>query len=130
MEEKINDILRWIEYKGHRILFSDYRDLKFEELTNAIQQCEKDFAELGKAGGSEFLLLTDLTGAYLDKEAIEAFVRLGRTVDPFAKASAVAGMSGLRKRMIRMHNRIFSVQRTAFDSLDEAKEWLINVADE
>ncbi len=85
-------------------------------------------AELGEAGETDFLLLTDLTGAYLNMEAMDAFVKLGRSIDPYVKASAVVGMTGVRKRLVQLHNRLFSSQRTAFDTMDEAKDWLIDAA--
>ena len=129
MERRLNQRLTVIDHKGMPVLFADYTGLGSSEFAGQIRQNLKDIVSYGQRSGEKtVLLLTDLTDTILLDEVQDAFKELVPAIDPYIKAAAIVGMTGLKRFALELLNRFVSVQRRGFDTVDEAKEWLVGQA--
>ena len=117
---------RFIDYKGKAIYFVDYTHIKStEEFLNVIKGTNA-FREKVKAEGKRnILMLVDVTGSYIYGEVLDAIKMSGRISKELTQKEAVVGVTGA-KRMIVANRQLFTgMQLHPFDTLEEAKEWLI-----
>lgn len=70
-------------------------------------------------------MLLDLRNSFANKDATDAFGESGKISKSLLKKTAVLGITGLKKILLNAVNRISSVEARAFNSEEEAKEWLI-----
>lgn len=125
MGKKLNDRLEIIEHRGQEILFADYTGLNQEDFIKQIKQNKVDILRHAEQSGEKsILLLTDLTGTLLLEDVQNAFRDLVPAIDPYIKAGAIVGMTGFKKFALDLLNRVASVPRRTFNTVDEAKSWL------
>jgi hypothetical protein len=123
MDEIIEKRVKWIEYKGKEILRDDYTNLQGEELVHAIEVLTNHLMESGK---KEVLLLIDLNNSYTNKEVVNAFTEAGKRVRPIVEKTAVLGITGVKKVLLNVVNKLSSIDANPFSTEEEAKEWLIS----
>ncbi|MFX1276983.1 MAG: hypothetical protein ACFFBP_14500 [Promethearchaeota archaeon] len=112
----------WITYKGKEILYDDYRNLqgsKFPALVNAILKLTME------SGKTEILGLVDVRGSYAIKETVDAFSNAGKVAGPISKKTAVLGITGVKKIFLNVVNKFSKIGAKPFDSIEDAKEWLV-----
>jgi hypothetical protein len=130
MSEKINERFEWITYKGKRILFGDYRHLDVDAFINQIKQNQRDLNEvMQREGQRDLLILTDLTGSTISKEVLQALKERTKEAQSFTKAQAVLGITGVRKFLFTVVQSLTSANVQAFDTYEEAKDWLVEQDD-
>ena len=122
----MNDIVekraKWIDYNGKEILLNDYTNLQgdyveiIETLTNYIM----------KSGKQEILLLIDLNDSYVNKAVVNGFTEAGKRVRPVVKRTAVLGITGVKKVLLNVVNKLSSIDANPFSTEDGAKEWLVS----
>ena len=112
----------WITYQGKEILYNDYRNLHGSNFPAMIHAILKLNLELGK---SDILGLIDVRGSYASKEVVNAFNLAGKTLKPMSKKTAVLGITGLKKILLNVVNKFSNIGAKPFDSIEEAKEWLV-----
>ncbi len=116
---------QFITHKGKRILFVNAAGLPETECLVAFEEMKQALLKEGKA----FLVVVDLTGL----ANTSAIVKKAKEVMAATKAagikdkpSAVVGLSRLQKTVVQM----FATRTThVFDSVDQAKEWLVQEDD-
>ena len=123
MDDIIQKRVKWIEYKGKEILHDDYTNLQGEELVHTIEILTNHLMESGK---KEILLLIDLNDSYTNKEVVNAFTEAGKRVRPIVKRTAVLGITGVKKVLLNVVNKLSSIDANPFSTEEEAKEWLIS----
>jgi hypothetical protein len=117
---------RFIDYKGKEIYFVDYTHIKSSEEFLKVIKGTNAFREKVKAEGKRnILMLVDVTGSYVYGEALEAIKMSGRISKELTKKEAIIGISGAKKILLRIAQLFTGMQLRPFDTLDEAKEWLI-----
>jgi hypothetical protein len=117
---------RFIEYKGREIYFVDYSYIKSTEEFVKVIKGTNAFREKVKAEGKRnILMLVDVTGSYVYGEALEALKMSGRLTKELTKKEAIIGISGAKKILLRITQLFTGMQLRPFDTLVEAKEWLI-----
>ena len=115
--------ISYIEYKGKEIIFCDFKDMK--DKSNIFSQLASMAVEFKKSNG-DLLVLTDVRGTHNDPEVVEKTKYYGKNVyRHYAKKRAIVGMGGLRKLILRGYNAITGNDLQPFDSLEEAKEYLV-----
>ncbi len=119
-----------INYKGVRILLSDYRGLSGQELIDRIHGNAREVIRLGKERNGNLLVLTNTTGATEDSRVLAAFRQTSKEAGPYILANAVIGVQGVRKHMLHFHNISSPFTSRAFDTEADAKEWLLNRAEQ
>ena len=127
MTDKLTNTSQWIEYKGKIILFADYSGVDMMELQNEVQANEQSIMELGANGHKNLLVLTDVRGCHIDLSAVHAMQSVTKVMRPYTKASAVVGVTKIRKVILDAINRFCAMEHRPFDTLEEAKEWLVSL---
>ena len=89
--------ITFIEHKGKEILFCDYSHLKREEKETIIKTVNEEVNIIAQQPLDSLLVLTDITGTYVDKEIDDKFTEMIKRNKPYVKRSAVLGIEGLKK---------------------------------
>lgn len=114
----------WIEYKGKRIIYGDYRKLKGTDLITAINQ----EAKLAQEVPGRVLILDDFTGCIADSAFVEHAKKIGKNiVEPKTEKCAILGVEGVKKVLLNAYNWFTGAgaRQRVFTSELEAKEWLV-----
>lgn len=114
-----------IDYRGKQIYFSDYRGLVGEDLAQQIHKNVSAGVELGNRAIRDRLTLADFTDTVATSEVLEALKLSAFKQKGNIKAVAVVGVTGMRKHLLGVINRLTGIGARPFDTLEEAKEWLV-----
>jgi hypothetical protein len=129
VSEKITDRMEWITHKGVRIIFADDRGLEGEPLLQHIRECEKALVEIGqRQGEGSILIVTEVTDAVISGEVMNTLKQASLVLKPYIKASAGVGITGIRKYLLNVLSTFSGVDTKAFDTMEEAKDWLAEQA--
>ena len=116
--------VRFITYRGRRILFMDYSELQDpEEILRLIENVKEIVAQQPE---NSVLGLVYVRGANITNTVKEAMKHGSLQNKPYVRATAVVGMSPVQ-RLVYEAVRLFSKRENfcAFDDLAPAKEWLV-----
>ncbi|MBP1669688.1 MAG: hypothetical protein H6Q21_2054 [Bacteroidetes bacterium] len=117
---------RFIDFKGKEIYFVDYTHIKSAEEFLEVIKGTNAFREKAKAEGKRnVLMLVDVTGSYVYGETLDALKRAAKLSREITRKEAVVGAAGPKKVLLRIVQVFTGMQLRPFDSLEEAKEWLI-----
>jgi len=116
---------KFIDHKGKQIFFSDYSNFNMDEMAF---QTEVDAATYTVARESEssVRLLVDVRDTIGSQEIINILAESARRCKPNIVATAVVGINGIRKVFMSSIMRASGLLIMPMDSMDEAKEWLVN----
>ena len=123
MNEIIEKRFKWIEYKGVEILLNDYTNLTGENFIETLDILTEHFLAQKR---KNILLLLDVRNSYSNKEIIEALNASSKRIKPFLKKSAVLGVTGVKKILLSVVNKVSDLGAKPFTTEDEAKEWLVS----
>ena len=114
----------WKEYKGHRILYSDYGGLgtDVEALVREVAGSEK--LNLSEPDGS-VLNLVNVEGSVGTPEGVEILKKSAIDTKHKTKRIAVLGVTGLKQFLAQGIARMSGQTIRYFDSEEQALEWLI-----
>ncbi len=116
----------WIEYKGQKILYGDYRGLHGEALLTAIET----EARLVQEARKPVLILDDFTKSAANAEFMARAKALAKAVmEPKTLKCAILGVEGVKKVLLQAYNWFTGAEarQRVFDSELAAKEWLVSV---
>lgn len=115
--------VQWITHNGKQILFSDYSGLKGSDYNDAV----KSSAEMLKSASDKTLVLVDVRGAMIDATAALYAKSLGEVFAEKTEKIALVGVSGMKEMLLEAYNHFtgHADQQKIFQSLDEAKDWLV-----
>jgi len=117
---------RFIDFKGKEIYFVDYTHIKSAEEFLEVIKGTNAFREKAKAEGKRnVLMLVDVTGSYVYGETLDALKRAAKLSREITRKEAVVGAAGPKKVLLRIVQVFTCMHLRPFDSLEEAKEWLI-----
>lgn len=120
--EEAKKRMEWLTYKGKEILYDDYRNLQANEFPPLVNAIYNLTLETGK---KNLLIIVDVTDSYANKEAVEAFNIAAKDSKEITSKTAVLGITGLKKIFLNVVNKFSNIGAKPFDSIEEAKEWLI-----
>lgn len=112
----------WIEYKGKRILFSDYSGCTVEQM---ISQLKTETNMILQENGN-VLYLADFTNTVISPDYMKAVNEAGKKTKSIVNKSALVGISGMKAMLMNTFNMITGLKARAFSDLILAKEYLIN----
>ncbi len=116
-----------ITHAGKVIYFNDWRKLKTpEEFNKEIEISNKKTQELQSEGKSDILILTDVTGSFMYGDTLSKLKESGKLAKSITKKSAVVGLSLAKKVILNGVNIFASSEIKAFNTVDEAKQWLVS----
>ncbi len=111
--------IKWIDYKGKKILFSDMSNAQGDELLEATKEYRD---KVLACPPGPILVLLDFTNAKMDKEAVGIAydVEKQEKEKGIDKTAACIGMTGMKKVIVQGVKRDLHLA----NSLEEAKDWL------
>ena len=112
----------WMTYKGKKILYNDYRNLQGSEIPDILDAILSLTLKSGEKG---YLNLVDVRDSYANKETIDAFNKGAKAVKDITDKTAVLGITGVKKILLNVVNKFSNMGAKAFDTIEEAKEWLV-----
>ncbi len=108
-------------FNGKNIFFIDFRGCSTAEALATIADAR---AKIARCPPASVLTLTDITDGAYDDHVTDALKELAKANKPFVKASAVVGVSGLRKVIYSMIMMFSKRQMSLFSDLESARRWL------
>lgn len=118
----MEDRIRFIQHKGHKILLVDLSHCAAPEVKRIADLVPKFVSSHPKGS---LLLLADFAGAEFDREAVTS-MKEGTVFDrPYLKKSAWVGTENLPK-IFYEHIKVFSQRDLpTFKTREEALDWLV-----
>jgi hypothetical protein len=114
---------RFVDHKGKRILLLDYSGMTSPE--EEIAEIRHSIDVVAGQPRDSLLVLTDVSDARYNAASLQALKELAAHNAPFVTASAVVGITGLR-RIAYQAVIVFSKRNIrAFDTREAAKDWLV-----
>jgi hypothetical protein len=115
---------KWIKHKGKRIFYSDCTDFGYDARTLQTEIEEVDAIVCAQPENSVFVIV-DVRGTVLSSEAVQLFKAAAVETKPYARKTAVVGITGYRKvlsdAVAFFSGRSFGV----INDLEEAKDWVV-----
>lgn len=116
------ECINFISHDGKEILFLNIAHCKAAEALKTIDEAKKVIRSTSE---NSLLVLTDVTDGTFNTEVSEAMKEFAAHNKPYVKASAIVGITGL-KRIIFDSVVMFSKRNIRrFDDIDSAKNWLV-----
>lgn len=110
-----------LQFKGTEILYIDYRDSSEEEMIQTARALKNHLL----AERKPHLRLVNITGAYA-KPRFSKFIRhMGEETKDIPFKGAIVGVTGGKKALLMIYNKILGGAFRPFDTEAEAKEYLI-----
>ena len=113
--------VQFVTHKGKKILYFDLSSCKTSEIATVVAEAKRAVASQPLAS---VLALTNVTETELSKDSSAIIKDFTAHNKPYIKASAVIGVEGLRKVIYNAAMAFSGRQISAFDTLDQAKDWL------
>lgn len=114
----------FIEHKGTQIVLLDFSGLTDLRATHeAIDEAKRFIAQQPRRG--DLLTLTNVTGSHFDTDVVKRLRELAEHNRPYVKAGAVVGLTGLMRVVYTTLVHLTGRNLRAFDSIDEAKDYLV-----
>ncbi len=110
------------KHKGRDILIVDLSESKNADDNIAV--LDKARAVIDIQAPKSLLILTNVTNAHYDPRAADAMKKYSAANTPYIKASAVVGVTGIRRVIYQAIVKITGRQISTFESADEALDWL------
>ena len=124
-EEFLNGRVRFEVYKGKKILVTDYSNLGPEETC----QLAKDIIIWNnnyKHDPDSIINYADFANSHINKEGFETLQKMGNEIlKPYNHKIAVVGITKLQFIFLNAINKITGGNTRAFDSKEEAFDWLV-----
>jgi len=115
--------VQWIDYKGKRILYADYRNLKSEDLMLQNLKAEGDVYRNSSMG---ILSLNDYRDTYISKDFMEKIKELGKVHKGRTTKAAVLGITGIKQIFFNVYSAFTGEHVKCFSDEISAKEYLVN----
>ena len=120
MQKRIYPI--WHEDK--KIWFTDWSNLNNDDdAIAAIRETSEFVVELGEYN---LLEIIDIRGSYATPSILKALKHSAKITKPFGKKKVMVGLKGSKKILLSLVNRFVNESIIALDTIEEAKEWLVN----
>lgn len=117
------DRIRFVEYKGKRILLEDLSNIGNDDaLEPLVWEAEKI---VHKQQPKSVLVAVDLTNSRFGPKTSQAAKSVAKGNEPYIKASALIGMNKLMEVVYNSLRMITGRKIVTFSTRDEAFEWLI-----
>lgn len=111
-----------INHRGKEILYADYTGMSTEE----ILQLMDDATAFALKENRPLLRLSNMTDVFGVPAVIDRAKVSGKKTEHLTIRRAVVGVPGAKKLLFNAFNRVTGNRAKAFDSLEEAKEWLVS----
>lgn len=117
MPERIN----MIDHNGKEILHLDFSNCTVSEVLAIVEDAKR---LISKLPAGSVLTLTDVTNTHFDENVSRAMKDFVAHNKPFVKASAVVGITGLKKIIFEAVMAFSKRKLSPFQNIEDAKDWL------
>ena len=121
MSERVKEI----KYKGKTIVYCDLSNAKASEIKPATDEVDQRI--IGK-GTRDQLFLINIENCAIDTQGLQTFKESGKAIQPYLRAGASFGLTGLKPLFLNAINKFSGMNVTAHSSKDKALEYLIREA--
>jgi len=121
--DEVKELMKWIPHKGKEILYEDYSNLKGDEIAIRVPIFSHLELQMGK---KDMLLIIDLSDSFANKEAVKAFTEAGKVTGEIFLKTAVLGITGVKKILLNVVNRLTQVNAKPFSDIKAAKDYLVD----
>ncbi|MCV9385064.1 hypothetical protein [Reichenbachiella ulvae] len=111
-----------IRHQGKEILIVDYTDMSKEDILKTMEEATAYALDLNRP----LLRLSNMTGVFAVKEVLEKAKESGKVTSHLTIKRAAVGITGAKKVLFNAYNRFTGNHSRAFDSVEEAKDWLVS----
>ena len=118
----MHERIRFIDHQGKKILLVDFSNCPAHEVEK-IARAAPDFITVQPRGS--VLVLTDLTGAAFDPDALRAMKEIAVFDKPFVKKSALIGTENFPMEFYEQLKSFSRRELLIFKSREEALAWLV-----
>ena len=118
----MSDRIRWISHAGIRILLVDFSNCAAAEVEKVCRAVPEVVTKLPR---NSVLILSDFTGASVDKEAIQAMKESAVFDKPHVKKSAWMGAENFPHAFSETLRTFSRREFPAFKTREEALAWLV-----
>jgi hypothetical protein len=115
--------ISWIEHKGKKILYIDYRGSKNDdELLKILQEQIK----IVQSSSSKVLTLSNFTNVFLSSKFMDEVKKAGKEIGTIKiERTALIGIEGIKNILLSSYLLFTGDKNTkSFGSENEAKDWL------
>ncbi len=113
--------IQFVEHNGRQLLHLNLSHAKAQDVINLIREATPLIASRPERS---IRTLTDVTGLTFNHEATEALKQFTKHNKPYVIAGAVVGVTGLKQIIYNSVLKFSGRNIVAFDTLDEARNWL------
>lgn len=115
-----------ITHKKKNIVLIDFSGLRLNEnKRQALALVDRAENIISKYLPSTALLLTNLTDAEFDIELVSRMKTFTSHNTPYTKKSAVVGVQGIQKTVLRAVSFFARREITQFSKMEDARDWLV-----
>jgi hypothetical protein len=115
-----------VEHRGQRILLIDFTGMTDPAVV--LEAVAEVRALVAAQPPASLLTLTDVTGSTFEPATVDAVKQLARDDQPYVRAAAVVGVTGLARIVMSVVTLYTGRTFGTFDTVDEAKDWLVSQA--
>ncbi len=121
-ENDLRERVKFLQHQGKEILLLDFSGCSVEDACGII---DRSLPVINTRPLQSLLTLTDITDMRFDDKLSQRMKEFAAHNKPYVRASAVVGVTGLKKILFDAV-MIFSKRKLhAFDDREKAKAWLI-----
>ena len=115
--------VEWITYKGKKILFTNYNNVKSQaEMLSILNET----FELVRSTPGQILALTDATNAATGPDFMKAAKEQGKPLTHKIDKSAAIGITGLKGMLLKGYNLFTGDKMKPFATKEEALDYLVS----
>ncbi len=114
--------VRHVKHKGRDIIQVDLSDSRSEEESISILEKARELIDVHAP--KTVLLLTNVTNAHYGPKGAEAMKAYSKANTNLVKASAVVGVSGIKRVIYQAIVRMTGRHIATFDTVEQALDWL------
>jgi hypothetical protein len=114
----------FVEHKGKKILHLNFSNCKDPQVLLTAIAYAKSF--VAKNPPKSLLCLTDVSDSIFPSELVDAMKNLAKDNAPYVKASALLGITGMKKYILNAAMQFSGRKLVAFEDMQSAKDWLIS----
>ena len=118
---EMDSLTRFIEHEGKTILLTDYKGIQGSDIVERVMRNKETILGLGK----DQLILVDVAGCIATSEITNAFKDCASAIKPVVKKTAVIGLIGIQRLLLRSVNIVSHLDVNAFDKEEDALAWLV-----
>jgi hypothetical protein len=110
-----------ITYKDKEIIYFDFQECSEDEMIQLLDQGQKIILR----DNQKTLRLANIERAYATKKFMGRANEFGKATKHLTQKAALVGIVGAKKVLFKAYNFIIGEAARAFDTEEEAKEWLV-----